>query len=71
MELSTHQYLTFLQAKQVLGSGFRYLRLEEIYCSQFVWAIASQLNLFGSRALSKVRLNFDGRPLSHYKNCFL
>ena len=46
MELSTHQYLNCLQTNQVLDSGFRQLRLEEIYCSQFSWVIASHLKSF-------------------------
>ena len=65
MELSTHQYLTFLQTNQVLGSGVRKLGLEEICCT--LWVIASHLNLFGSQVLFNYGLNLvEG----HFKNGF-
>ena len=48
---------------QVLGSGFKQLRLEEIFCTQFFWVIASHSNPFGGPALFKDRWNFDGRSL--------
>ena len=63
MELSTHQYLIFLETNQVLGSDFGQLRLEEICCSQFSLLIALHLNFFGDPAISKDGLNFDGRSL--------
>ena len=63
MELSTHQYLTFLRTNQVLGSEFRQLRLEKICSSQFAWVIASHLNLFEGPVLFKDGLNLDGMPL--------
>ena len=73
MELSTLQYLIFLQTNQVLGPGFRQLRLEEICYSQSALVIASHLNLFGGPALFKDGLNFRERPLKKIgfcKQCF-
>ena len=63
----------FLQTTQFLGSHFRQLRLEEICYSPVAWGITSKLVFFGSSALFKDGLNFDGRPLKiigFYKHCF-
>ena len=42
MELSSHQYLRFLQTNQILRSGVMQLGLEEICCS--LWVIALHLS---------------------------